>query len=307
MMRRQSGALLLMVALILATLAALSIGLNRAATADLRTVQEIYSARAAGYLADAAVATAKWTNQVAGCTNTSIARTTLGNGTFAATVTKAPSKKLNIVATGTAPGNTLRTLERKEVNLVDFSKTESRDLGGAELDTTVALLRWLPANSATELDLAESSFALLFWPVGEIKPDAQVLTAALILTQSSSGSTPRQVSVRRMMTAWDANAMWAQSRAFVGWTGRPNRLAGESGPGEGGDYAASPVATTTVAGATTYRWDVTGLVDGWASGRLVNYGMLLRLPPNGGAVSFYSDNAASSRRPVLRVVSAKTC
>ncbi len=267
MRRRQSGALLLMVALILATLAVLSFGLNRAVTADMRTVQDIYHTRNAGYLAGAAVAAARWTNQVAGCTSTSIPSTTLGNGSFAATVGKAPSKKLNIVATGTTAGtaavSTVRTLDRKEVNIVDFSKTDSKDLEGAQLDTTVGKTRLLPSNGASELELiADSSYALLYWPVAEIKSDAQVLSATLILTQSGSGSTPRQVSVRRMMTQWDANATWLQTRMMVGWTGRPGRSLLETGPGEAGDYGSLPVATTAVTGAGSYTWDVTGLVDG---------------------------------------------
>ncbi len=299
MIRRQSGALLLMVALLLATIAALSFGLNRAAGMDAQSVQGDYESRTAGYLAEAAVAAARWTNQVKGCTSDSIAVTPFGTGHFSATVTKADSKRLNIAATATA-GGAVRTIDRKGIDIVDFNaKTGTTDLGGAALDTAIDAGSAWPDSSTANLPLASgTAHALLYWPVSEIAADTRVLSATLILAQNGASAVARPVAVHRVMTQWDSSATWFTSRPFVAWTGNSY----------GGYYAAGAVATTAVAGAATYAWDVTSLVDGWATGRLANYGMLLRLASPGQAVAFYSrDSTTAGRRPILRVVTAKAC
>ena len=298
MIRQQSGALLLIVALLLATIAALSFGLNRAAGMDALSVTNDYDARAAGYLAEAGIAAARWSNQVKGCTSAPVPPTAFGRGTFEAAVTKSGSKRLNIAATGTVGtlGNgTVRTVARPNVDIVDFNaKTDTKDLGGAALDTTIGALALLPLSSGTDLSLASGlSHALLYWPAGEIASDVRVLSATLTLKQNGSSTVARQVGVYRMMTQWDASATWLQSRFLVGWTGN--------------DYGTLPVATTTVTDADSYAIDVTSLVDGWATGRLANYGMLLRLVNPGQAATFYSLDAAARNRPVLRVVTAKAC
>ena len=67
MPRRQDGALLLMVSLLLATLAALAFGINRAGSVELRSINDDYEGRAAAYLAEAGVAAARWSGQVGAC------------------------------------------------------------------------------------------------------------------------------------------------------------------------------------------------------------------------------------------------
>jgi hypothetical protein len=300
MIRRQSGALLLMVALLLATIAALSFGLNRAAGMDAVSVKSEYDARVAGYLAESAVAAARWANQVKGCTSEDIPTTAFGAGTFQATVTKKASRRIDIAATGTVGADTVRTVTRNEVNIVDFNKkTTSTDLAGAALDTTIAYGNFRPDSARTDLSLASgTAHALLYWPASEIASDVRVLSATLILTQNGTSAVARPVGVHRVTTQWDTYATWYARRLFTAWA---DRDFGTS------DFSTSPVATTAVAGAGTYSWDVTSLVDGWATGRLANYGMLLRLANPGQAATFYSLDAATRNRPVLRVVTAKAC
>jgi hypothetical protein len=296
MIRRQSGALLLMVALLLATLAALSFGLNRAAAMDAAAVQGEYQARAAAYLAEAAVATAIWSNQAKGCKSEAVGLTPFGAGAFSAEVTKGGSKNLNIVATGMVGDlndPVRRKVERREVNIVDFTKTDTKDLGGAALDTTIDSYRYTAEPDRTDLALVSgTSQALLSWPAGEISRDVRVLSATLILTQNGASAVSRQVAVHRVMTQWDGNATWRQPRPGQAWSG--------------GDYGSTPVAATAVAATGTVTWDVTSLVDGWATRRFPNYGMLLRLANPGQAATFYSRDATSGR-PVLRVVTTKPC
>jgi hypothetical protein len=300
MIRKQSGALLLMVALLLATIAALSFGLNHAAGMDALAVQHQYDMRAAGYLAEAGVAAARWRNQVKGCTGVSMEPTTFGTGTFEAMVTKVGSKRLNVTATGTVGDGTLRKITRNNIDIADFNaKTTTRDLAGAALDTTIVYGSVWPDSARTDLSLASGvAHALLYWPAGEITSDLRVLSATLILTQNGTGAATRTVGVHRVTTQWDTYATWYAARPFTGWAG---------GDFSGGDFGASAVATTAVTGAGTYSWDVTSLVDGWATKRLANYGMLLRLVNPGQSATFYSLDAAVKNRPVLRVVTAKAC
>lgn len=299
MIRRQSGALLLMVALLLATMAALSFGLNRAAAMDAAAVQGEYQARVAGYLAEAGVATAIWSNQAKGCGSDSIPSTTFGAGTFVAQVKKVGSKDLDIVATGTVgkeedkAGRAVRTIERGKVKIVNFTKTDTKDLGGAAVDTTIDYYRFTPEPDRSELAFVSgTSHVLLSWPAGEINGDTRVLSATLTLVQKDPSTVSRPVAVHRVTTQWDGNATWRQPRPGQAWSG--------------GDYGATPVATAAVGSAGTVMWDVTSLVDGWVAGRIANYGMLLRLTQPGQAATFHSRDATASR-PILRVVTAKAC
>lgn len=296
--RRESGALLLMVALLLATLAALAFGMNRAAGMDTATVKSDYDSRAAGYLAEAAVAAAIWSNGAAGCTSAAVPATTFGPGRFQAEVVKVGSKNIDIVATGTAGDGTERTIERKGASLFDFSKkATTTDLGGAAIDTTIAAGIAQPDSGNTRLSLASgTSHALLSWPAGEITKEMRVLSATLTVTRNGAVATPQQVAVHRMKTQWDGTATWRYARLNVaGWTG--------------GDFGETPVVTASVSGANgaTASFDVTGLVDGWVSKRLANHGLLLRMPAAGQSAVFHSRDAGASQRPVLRVITAKAC
>jgi hypothetical protein len=218
MIRKQSGALLLMVALLLATIAALSFGLNHAAGMDALAVQHQYDMRAAGYLAEAGVAAARWRNQVKGCTGVSMEPTTFGTGTFEAMVTKAGSKRLNVTATGTVGDGTLRKITRNNIDIADFNaKTTTRDLAGAALDTTIVYGSVWPDSARTDLSLASGvAHALLYWPAGEITSDLRVLSATLILTQNGTGAATRTVGVHRVTTQWDTYATWYAARPFTG-------------------------------------------------------------------------------------------
>lgn len=293
--RRESGALLLTVSLLLAMMAALAFGLNRAGGMDVNAVATDYDQRNAAYLAEAAVAAAKWTNQVNKCGKASIPAFSFGGGTTAATVTQGGSKRINVVASATTAAGTAATLTRKEVDIVNFASLETKDLGGAVQDTTVDRTVLLPMNISSDLSLVSGqSNVLMSWATTDIPADAEVMAASLILTQNGSGASARTVSVHRITTQWDPTATWLGPRLLVSWSG--------------GDYSPVTIATADVgAQATTTTWNVTSLVDGWASKRLANYGMLLRLPNPGQSATFYSMENVVSLRPVLRVTFAKPC
>ena len=296
--RRQHGAVLLMVAIVLATVAALAVSVNGLASADSRSAQGDYEVRAAAYLADAGVAAARWSNQVAACTSKSIAATPLGSGTFAAEVptTKGTAKKIDIVARGAVNGVTLRTLERKQVTLNDLSKTETVRLTKDARDITIDRTGDDDSDDDDErLWLAfDSAHALMYWAMSDIKKDALMLSAKLTLTPYGSNGAGGTVAIQRLTTRWDDDATWRRPREDVArW--------------DGGAYIAQPAATAAVAGVATTEWDMTDLVNGWFSGQYPNHGMLLRLANPGPSLRFHSLDASSSRRPVLQVLIARQC
>ena len=295
--RRQHGAVLLMVAIVLATVAALAAGVNGLTRFESGSVRGDYQDRAAAYLADAGMAAARWKNQVAGCTSQTIAPTALGGGTFKADVPvqKGTVKKIDIVATGAVDGVALRTQERKQVTLHDLRTTETVRLTKDALDFTIDRTDDDSDDDDVTLWLAfDEAHALLYWAMNDIKKDALVLSATLTLTPDGSNGTGAVVAVQRLTTRWDDDATWKEPRD-------------DAPPWHGGNYIAQPAATASVAGLSTAQWDVTDLVSGWFGGQFPNYGMLLRLASPGPTVRFYSLDASSSRSPVLQVLSARQC
>ena len=295
---RQGGAVLLVVSLALATIAALAVGMNRAAGAQAGSVRIDYERRAAAYLAEAGVAAAKWSNQVGGCTSASVAATPLGAGSFAATVPRQNGhiKTISITGTGTVNGDTVRSLPtRPSGDMLDLSKQVPELLKGSR-DITIDILRSDDDDNAPLRLVHGSAHALLQFSMGKIKEDWRVLSATLTLTPDGSNGVGGPVAVHRLTTAWDDEASWSWS------TREPLAL------WNGGNYVAAPASTANVAGTLATDWNVKDLVDEWISG-VPNHGMLLRLtaPTSAATVRFHRLEASTARQPTLRVMVAKPC
>lgn len=300
MMPRQSGAVLLVVSIVLAMTAALAFMLGREGATATHSVDAQYDAAAALYLAEAALAQARWVNQSAGCGDDPLSRVAFGPGQIYADVQKAGGKKLDIVATGitgTTVDSGKASITRKDVVLHNLSKAPTpADLGGAMVDTfIVAGTPTAAYGSAASLELnSGASNVLLYWPANDLPGDALVMSATLVLTQTATSSIVRPATVHRVLRPWDGNATWRKSSP-ANW----------STPG--GDYSAA-VASANIASGTTVSWDVTALVAGWVSRSVPNNGMLLRLVNPGQNASFHSMQAGSNAsRPILHVTYARPC
>jgi len=291
-MRRESGVLLLTVALLLAAMAALAVGLNRAAGMDLQSVSAEYDRRSAAYLADAAFAAAKWTNQ-AKCGDADIVSLPLADGMLNAQVKKSPHQ-ITVTATGTTTTGLARTVTRDKINIYNFGSTETKALGGAVQDTYIYAGQSGAMNTGKSLVLQDQSNALLSWDTKDIPKDSEVLAATLTLVQTgASTSFARTVNLHRVTTQWDASATWTRARPLVGWSG--------------GDYDAQIIAGIDVKASSTYSMDLTTLTDAWYNNIQSNYGVLLRLPNPGQNVTFASREAGPAQQPVLRVTFSKLC
>lgn len=291
MPRREDGALLLMVALLLATLAALAFGINRAGSVELRSINDDYEGRAAAYLADAGVAVARWSGQVGACVTRPVGPIALGAGTVTVDIKK--EDIIDITATATVNGAT-RTVTRNKMQLYDLRQTERIDISDDTTDTTIVT----PSAASLEKDqtlrlVSGKSHILMQWDLDEIDDDVLVVSATLNLVPTTISGVVRQVAAHRVTTEWDKGATWIKARPASNWNG--------------GDYT-NAVLATAGAGSLAVNWDLTGLFDGWASERLPAYGVLLRLVNADQTVNFYSREAPFAfQRPMLQIVRAKEC
>jgi hypothetical protein len=292
--QREAGVLLLAVALLLATMAALAFGMNRAAGMDAQAVNADYERRKLAYLAEGAVAAAKWFNQ-ARCGKDDLQPMTLAGATLSATVLKSSPKTINISATATTATGASATLARTGVAVFDLANPESKDLGGGFMDTYIDPSKGTVSTDDYLVLKSGQSNALLSWDTKDVPPDATILSARLTLTQSSSASTQRTVTVHQVTTDWDANATWYKARGLTFWNSA------------GGDYSATPAASTIVPTSGSANWDLTDLVSAWYNDKPSNKGMLLRLPNPGQQAIFNSREAAGQQRPILNVTFSKSC
>ena len=294
MMARQSGAVLLVVSILLAMTAALAFTLGREGAAATHSVDAQYDAAAARYLAEAALARVRWMNQASNCGKTDFKEIAFSTGSLDADVKDVGSKNLDIVATGKTTAGSKFVIRRNPVVLHKLSKTSPTDLTGS-LDTVIASAAPTTAygSDPTLPLLSGTSNALLSFQTGGLGADALILSATLTLTQTVTSSVLRPVSVHRVLRAWNANTTW-------------RRAAGAAWTTVGGDYSAA-VATASAGSATEVSWDITALVTGWYTGTIPNNGVLLRLTSPGQSATFHSLQADPARRPVLHVTYAKPC
>jgi len=291
MPRRQEGALLLMVALLLATLAALAFGINRAGSVELRSINDDYEGRAAAYLAEAGVAAARWSGQVGACVTRPVGPIALGAGTVTVEIKK--EDIIDVTATATVNGAT-RTVKRPGLQLYDLRQTERVDMSDNTTDTTIVTPGAGPLEKEQTLRLVSGqSHILMNWDLKPINGNVLVLSATLNLMPTTISGAVRQVAAYRVTTGWDKGATWIKARPASNWNG--------------GDYADAVLASADV-GSLAVNWDLTGLFDGWASKRLPTNGVLLRLVKDGQSVTFHSREAFfASMRPLLQIVRAKAC
>jgi len=291
MLRRQDGALLLMVALLLATLAALAFGIHRAGSAELRSINDDYEGRAAAYLAEAGVAAARWSGQVGACVTRPVGPIVLGGGSVTVDIKK--EDIIDVTATATVNG-AVRTLTRTGLALYDLKQTERVDMSDATTDTTIVQPSAGPQDKEQSLRLVYGqSHILMDWNLDAIDDNVLVVSATLNLVPTTISGVVRQVAAYRVTTPWDKGATWIKARPGSNWNG--------------GAYTGAVLASAGV-GSVAVNWDLTGLFDGWASKRLLPNGVLLRLVNEGQAVAFYSREVPfASLRPLLQIVRAKAC
>jgi hypothetical protein len=298
--QREAGVLLLAVALLLATMAALAFGMNRAAGMDAQAVSADYERRKLAYLAEGAVAAAKWYNQAKCGSQDLPVSLSLAGATLSAVVVKSSPKTIDINAAATMV-NAITTdatsrLARAGVAVFDFANSENKDLGGGFVDTYIDPGLGAQSTADSLVLTSGKSNVLLSWDTKDIPKDATVLAARLTLTQSVGGSSERNVDVHQVTTDWDANATWYRARGLSTFWNTP-----------GGDYNATPAASAVVPTTGNASWDLTTVVSDWYNNdKPSNQGVLLRLRDPGQTARFNSDKTGP-KRPLLNVTFSKSC
>lgn len=301
--RREAGALLLTVVLLLATMAALAFGLSRGAGMGAHSVASDYERRSNAYLLQAGMAAGRWAYQVNKCAAANVAAFPLGAASVSATTTKVPGGASVTAAATTATQSISQT---RTFTLFDLNtQPEAKIVTGATSDAAIAYGVQTPQGTDTAITLklasgpaGPTSNALLYWALKEVPADSQILSAVLTLSVNGSGGAGLTVNAQRVTTQWDAKvATWTVARGGA-----------NGATWSGGNYATPPVATATVSNGA-YTIDVSGVMDGWFSDTLLNDGLLLTLPIANQQVSFYGSIGTNptSRVPALAVSFAKKC
>jgi hypothetical protein len=155
--------------------------------------------------------------------------------------------------------------------------------------------------------------AALAFDLAALPPGATVLSATLTLTMSRTTAGETAVTLHALSADWGEGASDAIGEEGAGATAAPDDAtwvytffdtAQWATPG--GDFAATPSATTPVGGTGVYQWSSAGLVadvSGWLADPATNFGWLLRGDESAGgsAKRFDSRENDPANRPRLSV------
>jgi RHS repeat-associated protein len=108
--------------------------------------------------------------------------------------------------------------------------------------------------------------SLFKFDTSSISKQAEVLTARLDLyLESETSTTQSTIDADQLTRTFTSAVTWNKYDGTNNWTT------------PGGDYVATPAATTTVGGTLgVYSWYLASLVDGWVHGSSANNGIILR-------------------------------
>ena len=137
---------------------------------------------------------------------------------------------------------------------------------------------------------------LLRFDLSGIPTGATIQSAVLeLFYQSSRVNTAETLRLHRLTRSWtEAGATWRTYDGTNNWTV------------QGGDFDPAVIASATVDATVNVwkQWNVTSLVQSWASGTAANFGVLLESPPNSANSErrfVSSENAVAAQRPRLTI------
>jgi hypothetical protein len=288
----QRGILLLPVTLTLAILGALAYSMTREGGMGVAAVNAQYDTEVARYLAEAGLSLARWQNEKRGCDReTGFGTVALPGGTIKSVdVDWRSGGFIAVSLTATSDGGAVRRIEDKLLPIFDRSEIRQASIGsGGGADTTIKV----SGSNQSGSDYLETSdyksHALISFAMPSELQRAELLSAELRLTKLESKSTQleRSLGVHRVTRDWSVgSATWTSP-----WSAR------------GGDYVATPAATTIIDKNGefngVYTWRIDPLVDAWAKGTLPNQGLLLK--PSGLVDTRFGSFERPSGKPQLVV------
>jgi hypothetical protein len=155
---------------------------------------------------------------------------------------------------------------------------------------------YLRGSSPTERGVFQFNLA-------SIPANAVVTSASLRLVKIGGSTTSSNLTVHRITSAWTEGTggcnVPSNNTSNVTWN---NRTTGTPWDAAGGDFIATPEATTAVGANQAYTWNITSLAQGWVANTFSNNGVLLRFNNDVGTVLFNiasRQNGTSANHPRL--------
>ena len=291
--RTSEGFVLVPVVLGISLIAMIAFLLTREASLDVRVASGALQADRGLYVAEAGLAHQRWLLDQSNCAGyTNLSSEPFGSHTYSTTVTPTSGSPVTITATAALADGTVGSYSRSDVPVYD--------------DPGVAVLQpagrdsWINSgsptqNNGTDTDLevnGDTKRALLWFDLASAIPGGARITDAQLGLHLQTLGPNVDVSVHRVTRAWtEGGVTWNTTDGATAWITA------------GGDYEGTASATTTLIGPGPgdYTWDVTGLVDGWARGSILNEGLLLRGEAASAVVFSSSDHGTAAERPSLAV------
>jgi hypothetical protein len=137
-----------------------------------------------------------------------------------------------------------------------------------------------------------------------IPSNATITSATFRMTKFGGNNTSHDLSVHRITNSWSegVGGCGEDNTANSSWN---NRMTGVPWTTPGGDFVATPAATTSVGGNGQYDWNITSLAQNWLDGTFNNHGVILGFSIESGSdqkKDFRSrEHGIESERPLLIV------
>ncbi|MEM7411296.1 MAG: LamG-like jellyroll fold domain-containing protein [Myxococcota bacterium] len=276
--RRRVGYLLWPVALLITVLGAVSFLVATEGAVGADASARASETEAAGLVAEAGLAHARWLANRSACANYALGPTAFGSHSYEVTFDPASGSPVRLVATGQLASAARSVVERSGQPIFDLDAAVAVTLAPSDgkdtfiegqnghLDHNKETDKALRINAQPDRKdriLIEFDFTGL--------PDPIHVVSAVLRLEASKHSSTDTVTVHRLRESWtEAGATWQTRDGSTPWAN------------EGGTFDATPSASFVFDGTGPKAVDVTPLVREWLEEGQPNYGMLLQSPDDTG-------------------------
>jgi|CXWL01.1.fsa_nt_gi hypothetical protein len=310
--RIQNGFILLPVVLAITLIAALSFLMNREGSMAVNQLGGETDGTQALYTAKAGINHMQWQANNANCTGYSNLNTVnLGTNSYNATISPTSNSPVSIQATGTDANGASYTINRDRVKVYQPYTTITLQLGtdagmDAAISSLLSTINYGAAGEGISKIGPVLQNQLIQFDLSSIPSKAAIVSATLQLFQKSASSATI-VSAHRINKTWlegtkngsgtADGVTWKTTDGSTAWTAN------------GGDYDNSPITRTTLTppNNTPAYWNISSLVQDWISGKVANYGLLLKAEDNVIASFASKEDATAANRPKLIIIYTCEC
>lgn len=312
---RQGGAALLALTLALAVIACVAYLFTAGSAADLSLSNRRTDMDEARYAAEAGFLHMQETLRDKGCFNYGdLPATPFGSAQYAVTVTPTWMSPVTIVATGQTDSGAQQSLKRSGVRVFDAPTATVFDPGANVDDTWIdKTTPWYNYGRMSTIDISqfgtEIKHGLIRFDLSSIPAGAKIKIAKMRLYFEGATALPAggSIAVHRVLADWkEGNKTGSAGGPGATWFDRTSPVSWST---PGGDYDATPVTSVVLGAAGSYElFDITPLMQSWASGTSQEFGVLLKASAGVRRAQFTSgDGSSSSQWPRLQLQYSCEC